>query len=123
MSLALDANISNNHEGDSSKSYKDNVSELLQTWSTFSSTLAANDATLVGIAIEICNILSRRNSFDALEVFLDRLPKIPEYANSQEILRSKIALALKRKQPKVVQNILKVSLSNDPSKILRCEFS
>ena len=108
MSLALDANVCNSIGQSACQSSKDNVGELLQTWSALSTTLASGDVTLISIAVDICNNLSKRNSFDALEVFLDRLPKISEYTNNQQILRSKIALALKRQQTKVVQDIIKV---------------
>ena len=110
MSLALETNACNGIGQASCQSSKDNVGELLQTWSTLSTTLASNDATLVNVATNICNVLSKRNSFDALEVFLERLPKSSEYTNNHEILRSKISLALKRHQTKVVQDIIKVGL-------------
>lgn len=119
MSLTQETNISNNMCNGPYQKDKDSVEELLHTWSTFSTTLAANDTTLVGIAVEICNILTRGNSFDALEVFLARLPKIPEYAKNQDILRSKVSLALKRKQPKVAQSIIKVGFLGRFSQLLR----
>ena len=108
MSFALETNVCSGLGQASCQNSKDNVGELLQTWSALSATLASNDETLIGIAIEICSILTRRNSYDALEVFLGRLPNTTDYTNSQSILRSKIALALKRKQAKVVQDIIKV---------------
>ena len=82
--------------------------QRLQTWSTLSTKLPSNDATLINVVVDICNILSKRNSFDALNVFIERLATISEYANNEEILRSKIALALSKGQAKVVQDIFKV---------------
>ena len=110
MSLALEANLCDGVGQGSYQGSKDNVGELLQTWSTLSAKLPNNDTTLISVAVDICNILSKRNSFDALKVFIERLPGISEYTNNEDILRSKIALALSRRQAKVVQDIIKVGI-------------
>ena len=109
MSLTEDATPENDRTTELSfEDNKDNVEELLQTWSAYSATLPSNDATLLGIAVEICKILSRRNSFNALEVFLERLPKISEYDRNEDILRSKVTLAVRKRQSRVVVEIIKV---------------
>lgn len=87
---------------------KDNVEDLLHTWSTYSSTLPATDLTLLAIAAEICTILTKRRSFNALEVYLQRLPNAVEYKRHKDILRARIALALHQRKSEVVQEILKV---------------
>ena len=91
---------------------KDNVEDLLHTWSTYSSTLPENDSTLLAIAVEICTILTKRSSFNALEVFLQRLPSVSEYKKHKDILRARIALALHQRKSEVVQEILKVMVLN-----------
>lgn len=91
--------------------YKDNVEELLHTWTTYSKSVTSNNLFLIGVAAQICLKLSKRNSFEALEIFLERLPDIPEYSKSQDVLRAKISLALHKKQADVVQDIIKVGIT------------
>lgn len=119
MSLALEASVCDGVGQSAYQGSKDNVGELLQTWSTLSTKLPSNDATLINVAVDICNILSKRNSFDALNVFIERLPTISEYANNEEILRSKIALALGRGQAKVVQDIIKNNTFHNGEELIK----
>ncbi len=90
---------------------KEYVEELLHTWTAHSKSVDQDDLTMVGIAAEICLILSKRNSYEALEVFLERLPDLAEYSKHDDILRARISLAMYKKQYEVVQEIIKVEFS------------
>eukprot|EP00794_Sanderia_malayensis_P018957 gene18957-20863_t len=110
---------SNNYEYLKKNNSKEYVEELLQTWTTHSKSVSPNDSTLVGIGAEICLNLSKRNSFEALEVFLQRLPDIVEYQKHQDILRARISLALHKKQFDLVQDIIKSNVFDETEDILK----
>ena len=95
-------------ENRQSETNENNVEDLLQVWSTYSKSLSPVDPTLIGIAVEICNHLSRTRSYSALSVFLTTLPNLNEYEINEDILRARIALALHKKDTTTVYNIIEV---------------
>nr|AEP44002.1 sine oculis-like transcription factor [Craspedacusta sowerbii] len=87
----------------------DRLQILLQLWKekNRSSHATLHDNYLVGVASEVCSLLLQTNSFDALAIFLDRLPDKNVYRQDEIILRAKVHLALRQGDTTAVYRLIK----------------
>lgn len=87
----------------------EHVQQLLQLWRYYTNILPTEDITVKNIATDICCLLSKTNSIEALAVFLNELPNTECYWKDENILRARVEVALFKKETDIVKRILKVS--------------
>lgn len=95
------------------------VHELLNIWKQCSSDLPSNDVTVRNIACELCNLLVKTKSFEALSAFLEALPKTPEFTSYESVIRAKIYCALHQGETGTVYELIKVSVISFDAFFLR----
>ena len=88
----------------------DHVQDLLRLWKEkkFASHPHEADSSLQEVAAEICSLLVKMNSFEALEVFINNLPDLDEFKN-ESIIRARIHLALHKQDTKTVYELVRNS--------------
>lgn len=85
------------------------VQQLLQLWSYYVNNPISKETNLIeNIAAEICSLLLKSKSDEALVIFLLNLPHSIESCDNENILRARVHVALKQKDTKTVKAILQV---------------
>ena len=87
---------------------KKSIHELLNLWKQYTTTLPNNDLTVRNIATELCTLLVKTKSFEALQVFLEALPDCHGYELNENFVRAKIHCALYRKDTRAVYKLIEV---------------
>ena len=70
---------------------------------------STSQADVTAVSTRVSRLV-RRNKFADVEKLLIRLPSTPEYRDSEEITRAKIALAWHKKDVKTVYKLIEVKL-------------
>ena len=87
---------------------KKSIHELLNLWKHYTNSLPNNDLTVRNIATELCTLLVKTKSFEALQVFLEALPDCHGYELNENFVRAKIHCALYRKDTRAVYKLIEV---------------
>ena len=87
---------------------KKSIHELLNLWKHYTNSLPNNDLTVRNIATELCTLLVKTKSFEALQVFLEALPDCHGYELNENFVRAKIHSALYRKDTRAVYKLIEV---------------
>ena len=106
--MSLLADNGDNSKGSSNMA--EHVQQLLQLWRYYTNILPTEDTTVKNIATDICCLLSKTNSIEALSVFLNELPDAECYWTDENILRARVEVALFKRETETVKKILKVCL-------------
>ncbi|XP_066928201.1 homeobox protein six1-like isoform X2 [Clytia hemisphaerica] len=96
----------------------EHVQQLLQLWRHYTNILPVEDTSVKNIANDICCLLSKTNSMDALSVFLNELPNTDVYWTEECILRAKAEVALHKKDTDTVKKILKENQFTNHDKLV-----
>ena len=84
------------------------VQELLQLWTRYTKILPNDDPAVRNIAAELCTLLVKTRSLDALAVFLEAIPDTYDYRTNESIVRARIYVALNKTDTDTVYKLIEV---------------
>ena len=96
--------------GTGGHSTTEHVQQLLQLWRHYTKILPVDDITVKNIASDICSLLAKTNSLEALSVFLNELPTSTTYWKNENVLKARVQVALYHHETDKVKQILTVCL-------------
>ncbi|XP_057291338.1 homeobox protein six1a-like [Hydractinia symbiolongicarpus] len=94
------------------------VQELLHLWKHYTAILPTGDKNIKSVAAELCDLLVKTHSLDALSVFLDALPDSHDYNCNESIVRAKIHVALNKKDTKTVYSLIQENQFTDGDNLI-----
>jgi len=87
---------------------KSRLHELLRLWKEYTVNQQIDDTTIKEIASELCTLLVKTKSYEALVAFLSNLPSgYVDESSNENIIRAKLSVALFKKETVTVYKILK----------------